>query len=405
MNPMPSLQKPSSDNKGTPRTGWLIKVTAFLVMVVLSLGILEAISYWYLRIFDGYDGKHLMNYEFDDYKNIRPMPNYVNTKGISHNSQGFRRSEDVTPDKPIGTYRIFLMGGSTAYGIGSLAAYGNEKYPLLKNNETIDYYLEQFFKNRVTDRHIEVINAAITSHQSHHHLIYLNQTILKYHPDMIVFLDGFNDYYPYEKDFDQFKNYAYQERAHYFMGEPTLGAWTGYSGWWLFRKSHFIYLTAKTVRPLWLMLSNLGVRRVRIDIEEALKNLRINAERNFLKMVKRNAMILREEGIIPVFTLQPEIFFQQDKRFTVFEDKVFEWLSQEWQINLVEFKRAAKPIVVEGLERVTKESNALFIDLTNPFVGMDEEDVYTDYCHLTPAGNKRIAEVIGGRILSIVAGS
>ncbi len=86
--------------------------------------------------------------------------------------------------------------------------------------------------------------------QSHHHLIYLNQTVLKYDPDMVIFLDGFNDYFQYQKGFDQFRDYAYQERASTMLGEPTIGAWLSYTGWWLFRKSHAFYLIGRASRNL-----------------------------------------------------------------------------------------------------------------------------------------------------------
>jgi hypothetical protein len=72
-----------------------------------------------------------------------------------------------------------------------------------------------------------VINAAIPSHSSHHHLIYLNQTILKYHPDMIVFIDGYNDYYPWEQNYDQFRDYPYRQWSHLYLDEPSLKAWAG----------------------------------------------------------------------------------------------------------------------------------------------------------------------------------
>jgi hypothetical protein len=32
------------------------------------------------------------------------------------------------------------------------------------------------------------------------------------------------------------------------------------------------------------------------------------------------------------------------------------------------------------------------------------EDAYTDYCHLTPMGNKRLAEYLGERLLPILKG-
>jgi hypothetical protein len=108
-------------------------------------------------------------------------------------------TEDVSATKPSGTYRIFLMGGSTGYGLGSLSPKGYLKYPVLKNTETIDYCMEERLQSNIPSRRFGVINAGIPSHSSYHHLIYLNQMILKYHPDLIIFIDGYNDYYPWEK--------------------------------------------------------------------------------------------------------------------------------------------------------------------------------------------------------------
>ena len=67
-----------------------------------------------------------------------------------------------------------------------------------------------------------MINAAITSTWTHHHLIYLNQRILRYDPDMILFMDGFNDFFKSEPDHDQFATYSYGMPSRVIMGEPTL---------------------------------------------------------------------------------------------------------------------------------------------------------------------------------------
>src|SRR5210317_541638 len=100
----------------------LLSLTALATFAILVVG-----SSIYLRAYRGYDGQHLMNYDFDPYKNIRLTPNFVDTRGIEHNAQGFRRSEDTPRVKPKGTYRIFLMGGSTGYGLRSLSQYGASK--------------------------------------------------------------------------------------------------------------------------------------------------------------------------------------------------------------------------------------------------------------------------------------
>ncbi len=382
---------------------WKVKVTACLLVFFFSLAVLELVCYGYLRVFEGYDGRYLMNYEFDDYKNIRPSPGYTDTRGIYHNAQGFRRKDDTPKEKSENTYRIFIMGGSTGYGLGSQSQYGQDKYGLIRNDETIDYYLEQYLKDRISHKRVEVINAAITSHQSHHHLIYLNQTILKYHPDMVIFIDGFNDYYPYQEGFDQFRDFAYLERAHQFMAEPTVDAWFGFTGWWLFRKSHFVHLASKTARPIWLYAKGIGHTpvRQRMDVERALENLQTNAKGNFLKMVERNSLILKHEGVVGVFTVQPEIMFEQRKTFTKMEHDILEEMKSHWQENFVEYKNRARPIVIELMKRATSPNGSYLIDLTDPFDEMTE-DVYTDYCHLTPMGNKRLAEYLAGSILPLI---
>jgi lysophospholipase L1-like esterase len=379
----------------------LVKLVALLLAVALSGLTLEGAGYLYLRMFDGYDGNHLMNYQFDDYKVITPTPNYSNWKGIYHNAQGFREKVDTPRTKEPGVFRIFLMGGSTGYGLGSLSKFGQEKYPIITNDETIDFYLEEYLKTKLPGQRLEVINASITSHFSHHHLIYLNQTILKYDPDMIVFLDGFNDYYAYTKNFDQFADYAYAERAHLFMMEPSMEAWAKYSGWWLFRKSYFVHVAAKTLRPLWLYLTRSAGERIHIDVAEALGNLRENARRNFIKIVERNSVILQHEGVQAVFALQPEIAFKQSKKFSPLEQDIYDEMENHWQENFVKFKNEARPIVAKFLQEATAKTGSLFVDLTDIY-GAVEGDVYTDYCHLTPLGNRKLAESLGDAIAPLV---
>jgi hypothetical protein len=136
-------------------------------------------------------------------------------------------------------------------------------------------------------------------------------------------------------------------------------------------------------------------------VEEALQNLEVNAKTNFLKMVERNSLILRHEGVVPVFVLQPEIVFKQSKVFSPLEGQIYEELDKQWQENFVEFKNRARPRVVEYLQQSTTRTGSVFLDMTDIFGGF-EGDAYTDYCHLTPMGNKRLAERIGERILPLL---
>ena len=117
-----------------------------------------------------------------------------------HSIDGFRRDMPVSQAKPPNTYRIILMGGSAAYGIGTnLTDTNYPLYPSLKNTETIDYYLQSYLNKNEdiikSKKKVEVINAAVTAYWTFQHLLYVNESLYKYKPDLIIFLDGHNDFY------------------------------------------------------------------------------------------------------------------------------------------------------------------------------------------------------------------
>lgn len=378
------------------RTSIRAKLILLSATCLMLFGFGEVGSCFYLKATSGYDGEHLLNYRFDPYKIIELTPDFVDTRGKRHNAQGFRRNEDTPTLKPEGTLRVFLMGGSTAYGLESLSQYGEDVYPIIRNDETIDYYLERWLEQRMPGQRIEVINAAITSFYSHHHLIYLNQRVLHFDPDLVIFLDGFNDYYKHEKGFDQFRDYAYSERVWRFMREPSLDAWASYTGWWLFRRSHLVNVVGRGLRNMKLAIGA-KPERLRIDPDAALEQMEVNAERNWVKMVERNGLILEHEGVDAIFALQPEIAFDPSKALSPLETKIFDEIAGHWPENYVEFKRRARPIVAERLHRAADVGGAESADLTDIYAAV-EEDVYTDYCHLTPVGNRVLAEALGPQV-------
>jgi hypothetical protein len=104
---------------------------------------------------------------------------------------------------------------------------------------------------------------------------------------------------------------------------------------------------------------------------------------------------------VAVFTLQPEIGFEQSKEFSPLERQIYEDMQNHWEENFIEFKNRARPVVIDYLERATEVTGVTFIDLTDIF-GDIEGDGYTYYCHLTRTGNRVLAEYPGARILPLV---
>lgn len=378
------------------------KIALFTSVLLLAfLALMEAGAHLYLKAVRGYDGDHLVQYAFDPYKSILPTPNYVDTRGIRHNAVGFRRSAEVPVLKPEGTYRIFLMGGSTAYGLGGLWPHIQDEFPVLDNDATIDAYLERALAGRFPGVHIEVINAAITSTWTHHNLIYLNQRILRYDPDMILFLDGFNDFYHMDPAHDQFASYAYGEQSATIMGDPTLKSLAFQNFWWLYRKSALVHLVTREARKLGGLFRDRGSRRP-LDVERSMAALQHVFPRNAMTMIDRYVRMVRDAGAIPVEIHQPMLILERDRPgLTGIERELFDYNVSSYLPNYEQFMRRATPWVTDTLGRVVRAAGGHFMDATGIYADATGQ-VFTDYCHLTPLGNELLARYIEEGIIPLI---
>ena len=165
------------------------------ILMLLLLGVTEII----LRIYDYYfpacsfyDSEVFQNLNDDLKKTIcydnsklvwenpplRLLPSQ-NFKTININSDGFRGNEiQKNPD-----YRIFMIGGSTTFGVGSSS-----------DSKTIPSYLQHIIDMNNNDGlNIEVINAGIPKAFSITEIELIQNKILAYQPDMLIIYDGLND--------------------------------------------------------------------------------------------------------------------------------------------------------------------------------------------------------------------
>lgn len=391
----------SENGKGVTLPLWK-RILFYSILLLIVFGTFEVVGQVYLRSFRGYAGGEFLQYQFDPYKNIVLTPDWVDTRGVTHNSQGFRRTENVEREKPAGTYRIFLMGASTAYGLGTMWPHIERDYAVLDNSETIDAYLEEILGDALPYDEVEVINAGIPSIWTHHNLIYLNQTILGFNPDLILFLDGFNDHFFFGRFHNQFASYAVGRPADVIMGPPTLRSLLQANLWWLFRKSAFMHMAGRAARAGWGMLRG-GERADPLDVPQALEDVEWVFERNALKMIRRNALILEDEGIPAIFLLQPQLALERRHldRMPEIEKELFEFNIASWAPNYEDFLIQATPKIASMIREAVEPTGATFLDLTDIYPE-SEGQIYTDYAHLTPEGNRILAEVVADEIIRVI---
>ena len=174
-----------------------------LLLAVLCL-LVEALFYVYIyHIKDNPLGDASERNQYTYFRGHALNPDYhraFDTGGKRiHSPDGFRRDEPVSVAKPDGVYRIILFGGSQAYGVGAQHGGVYPAVPSLQNDQTVSHYLEAALNQALDEAgrstKVEVINAAVIAYKVYQHLLYFNERLYQYDADLLVFLDGHNDFY------------------------------------------------------------------------------------------------------------------------------------------------------------------------------------------------------------------
>jgi lysophospholipase L1-like esterase len=382
-----------------PRLSRSKRIAFTSVLLLLLFGLCEGFSALYLNFFAANPrslaARNVSWHVYEPYRNHALGPNYQ-LEGRVHDAQGFRRADDVSKIKPPNTYRIFLMGGSAAYGLSS-----GPPFPpvIITNDQTIDYKLEHLLQPLFPDKHIEVINAAVTAYWTHHHLIYLHETLLDYDPDLVIFLDGINDYYHDRPDHQQFGSYQYSMTlAVDTLNAPTLNdSLRTFLGWGKQYSNAVFMLYHGAERLLgWNVLpedpcNTEIVPPERLNAEFAAQYEAI-ARRTWVRTLRSILMLLNDNRVAAITTLQPELIFPQTRGLSVGDQRLLEVeLSYRPQFY-AEKKAFLRPRARELAASTARDLGATFVDLTDAF---DRQAQYfVDYCHLSEAGADRVARVL-----------
>jgi lysophospholipase L1-like esterase len=368
-----------------------------IVALCLFAAFLEGMAALYLNVFaDNPRPLSIRNipwHVYEPYRNHALGPGW-NSLGRVHDKQGFRRAADVAREKPPNGYRIFLMGGSAAYGLSAGAPFPPV---IITNDQTIDAKLERMLQPLFPDRPIEVINAAVTAYWTHHHLIYLEETLLDYQPDLIIFLDGINDYYHDRPDHRQFDSYRYSMTlAVDSLNSPTSSQVLQFFLNWGKQHSNFLFVANEGLTRL------LGWDRAPEDPcnTEVVPPEQLNADfarqfesianRTWVRTLRSILMVLNDNHVQAITTLQPELIFRQTQGSSGGDKDLLEVELGYRPRYYAEKKEFLRPIARRLAAQTGEEFGATFVDLTDVF---DQNAQYfIDYCHLSEAGAQRIAE-------------
>jgi len=272
-----------------------------------------------------------------------PAPGNYGTATISPDQ--FRYAKPIVKPKPEGTFRLFLVGGSTAYGSGATS-----------NAATIGGYLEFILGTVAPRRKIEVITAAYPAWGSSQELAALLFRIMsQYAPDMVISFSGFNDCY------------------WSISGRNTLFSRTFGDGFIdnVWRLSHKLAAAGAPVEIVPRSLDGPVAPAV--------------AAKRLVRNVDLMAYAIQRQGGVFYFVLQPSIF----------------WTKKQLSPNEKKYSRAdidyyaqCRADTLEGLQGVAHR-NFKYFDSSGIFDALDEKtDIFMDRVHFGQRGNRIIAEYL-----------
>lgn len=316
------------------------------------------------------------------------------------NSLGYRGAE-FSREKEPGKIRIFAVGDSFTFGVGA------------EDNETIPYLLESQLKGQ--KKSVEVINAGVGHTSPITHYVNLRDIHLQYHPDMVLLLLDLTDL---QDDWHSGRHAVYDKN-----GEITgfnLTMIDGRRSWWLlstYYSAFCKYFHNRLVRMIW-KINDMGLKEYARAVKEGKKAKALIANSHDLKSDK----VIMEYDLL-VFARgrdRKDVIDKHFRRTAKYLLKIKDMLDQrhipmvlvmypygiqvggeQWGKGRVhwgfeEGKTYDNTYAFEIVEQFARENKIPFINTFQDFRRADPNKKYFfDYDgHLTPEGNKIVADVI-----------
>lgn len=320
------------------------------------------------------------------------------------NNYGYR-GKDFQMPKVDGLIRIFVIGDSFTYGVGA------------NDDETIPFLIEE--KTRARNIRAEVINAGLGGTSPISHFINLENIHLKYNPDLIFLLfdltDLWDDWY-WEKHaiYDQQGNIEkfdtaiidgkrdwiimagrYSAFARYFQTKIL----PSFKKMKLIGFKQYISLALQGKRAKAVIIKNENIKSEELIDYDGMLMMRGREKKEIIdqhwtrtaKYLNKINERLKEQGIPFIIVIYPHAMYVGKDQWTKGREA--------WGFEVGKLYKDYYPF--EIVEAYSKNANIPFINTLDAFLKTPGKDGYRDKKyffdwdgHLTPEGNKVVAEAI-----------
>jgi lysophospholipase L1-like esterase len=262
----------------------------------------------------------------------------------------------MSPAKPVGTYRIALLGGSVTY---------ENDTPM---KQTFGAYLEEYAGGIFPDRRIEILNAAVGGYNSADGFARFHFKVLDYSPDMVLINFDVNDIWPraFAKEFTNDYRNARIIMSQRHNPTPTELKWLRRSAF--LRVLYFRYVLKGALPNI------MEMTYVSSNTALYMENFKRSSSSAFRRNIEDMVYIAKGRGITPVLVTTPlhATMYKPDDPYYV----------------LVLGGREHNEVVRD----IAQKENVTLIDLEKMIPG--NSTYLGDVCHLTWRGNRLRAKLI-----------
>ena len=354
----------------------------------------------------------IKNSVYDSFLTWRLTPNANYTSGLEVNSYGFIHNGDVKrpPFANNKAIKVVLLGGSSVAGIGAA-----------DNRETIASYLERQLNDNDLNIEYEVINSGHSGYYTPIELTYFVMELVHYKPDVVVALDGWNDFwYSFSliRESAGYEGWAIPQRTTHhrsienFINNPTFFAAINYAG---FKRVFYYtvgllneakrkideYLTKekKLVKPpqgksVWVN----NAIYIRDEINKTYSHIPF-MEKNWRSLIGA----ARANKVKPILLLQPAIPVTE-KKLTNGETDGYNELLGDRSIPVEQYDKEIRNFYDEARKMVKRlkvsfpNSEEVIIEDISKMFTDESRAVFLDVIHSNRYGNCKIAELIASKI-------
>lgn len=402
----------------------IIEVTSSLLLKYNS-SLKNSKPYFNREISGYYVFKNSSGYK---YFTIKANPN---EKDVVIDENGFVSEKKISIKKPDNTLRIFIVGGSAAFGNGQSQPYDKiAKYSsgVYSYESSIAGQISLILKSKYPNQNIEIINACASGRK-------LNQTIAQYlslikdfSPDIIISLDGMNDLStingnsPYIEDEKYLlKNYIQLYNLTELLNEKSFLAISELIKVIKFNNNKKLFLNSSQDNADKLL--EYDVTKITKDEYFKYEKGFIEGSAEFTRLICYFNAICKVDSVELIYCIQPLLHRYQNKRLTKTEIEMRDKVKpinisltntdlSTTEIQEMEFKGDIllryffDDYLSATIDSLSVAYDFEFIDLNKSIANnYSETEFYVDYCHLTFEANKIIATDICKKIENIITNS